>query len=112
MPLSLLVAVLGAPLLRHDPPQATIDTATRTVEVRLVEVPVPTRDWPTETAQMGVAAILGAVLAAQATTVRLRRRLPPGPGSIDITDVVRPDPSDRQPGSDSWPAGWARSRPS
>jgi len=75
---------------RYDPPQETIDPATQRVEVRLVQVPVPTRDWPAETAQMSVAAALGAILAARATTARQRRRRTPrpGPGLIDITDVV------------------------
>lgn len=81
----------GAAPVRHDPPQETIDPATQRVEVRLVEVPVPTRDWPAETVQMSIAAALGAILAARATAARRRRREPPppGPGLIDVTDVVR-----------------------
>ncbi|WP_245665954.1 hypothetical protein [Actinoplanes subtropicus] len=81
----------GAAPVRYDPPQETIDPATQRVEVRLVRVPVPTRDWAAETVQMSVAAALGAIVAARATAARQRRRKPPppGPGLIDITDVVR-----------------------
>jgi len=81
---------------RHDPPQETIDPATQRVEVRLVEVPVPTRDWPAETVQMSIAAALGAIIAARATAARQRRRRPPppGPGFIDLTDVVRSGPGE------------------
>ena len=83
--------VAGGVMGQHDPPQETIDPAVQRVEVRLVEVPVPTRDWATETVQMSVAAALGAILAARATAVgqqRQRRRRPPRTGFIDLTDVV------------------------
>lgn len=73
---------------RHpDPPEPTTGTIVRTVEV---PAPVPIHDWATETVHMGVAATLGAALAARATAARLRRRRsPPGTGLIDITDVVQ-----------------------
>jgi hypothetical protein len=90
-------ATLGGPALpaaarQPDPPQPTTGAIVRTVEVR---VPVPTRDRPTETVHLGVAAALGAALgatlAARATAARLRRRRPPSrTGLIDITDAVTP----------------------
>jgi len=88
----------GLPPAHYDPPQETIDPATQRLEVRLVEVPVPTRDWPAETVQMGVAAALGAILAARATAARQRRRRPPppGPGFIDLTDVVQAGATSRR----------------
>jgi hypothetical protein len=70
---------------QHDPPEP----ATATV-VRTVEVPVPVHDWTTEAVHMGVAAVLGAALAARTTARRFRRRdTSSGTGVIDLTDVVQ-----------------------
>jgi hypothetical protein len=52
-----------------------------------VEVPVPVHDWLSEVVHMGVAASLGAALAAR---IRHRRTVPPpASGLIDITDAVQ-----------------------
>jgi hypothetical protein len=72
------------------PPPATAEPA-----VRLVEVPVPVHDWASDVVHMGVAASLGAALAARMTAARIRHRRtpsPPPPGLIDITDAVRASP--------------------
>jgi hypothetical protein len=92
----LAAAAVGASLVgpappaaarQPDPPEPTTGTVIPTVEVL---VPVPIHDRATEAVQMGLAAALGAALAAGATAARLRRRLPPGTGLIDITDAVQP----------------------
>jgi hypothetical protein len=84
----------------------TIGPAKCTVEsgpvVCIVEVPVPRpiviRDRATEMLHLGLAAGLGAALAAGATAARQRRRPPPTTGHvngfladdlIDITDIVQ-----------------------
>jgi hypothetical protein len=92
----LAAAAVGAALIgsappavarQPDPPEPPTATIVRTVEI---PVPVPIHDRATEAARMGVAATLGAALAAGATAARLRRRrLPPGTGLIDITDAVQ-----------------------
>jgi hypothetical protein len=70
-----------------DPPQPASGTVVCVVEG---PVPVPRHDRATEAVQVGVAATLGAALAASATAARLRRRREPvGPGLIDMTDAVQ-----------------------
>jgi hypothetical protein len=79
-----------------DPPAPVTDATVRVVEI---PVPVPVHDRAAEAVQMGLAAALGATLAAGATASRLRRpRTPPGTGlvgPIDITDVVQSRGADR-----------------
>jgi hypothetical protein len=72
---------------RPDWPPSTTEPA-----VRLVEVPVPVHDWASDVVHMGVAAALGAALAARMTAARIRHRRTPSPppaAVIDITDAVR-----------------------
>lgn len=109
-------ALLGSPAARpqHDPPQETIDPTERTVEVRIIEVPVPTHDWAAETVEMGAAAVFGALLAVR-FAARPRRRPPPASGLIDITDTVRAGhsgaPDAAATGSPRSDAGTGRRRP-
>jgi uncharacterized membrane protein len=112
----LVAAALGAVLLgpaspavaRQPAPESDTGPAKCTVQfetvVCAVEVPVSTpiviHDRATEMLHLGIAAGLGAALAAGATAARLRRRLLPTSGPvggllvgadqlIDITDVVQ-----------------------
>jgi hypothetical protein len=92
----LAVAAAAAALAAPAPAAARPDWPPTTAEpaVQTVEVPVPVHDWVSDVVHMGVAASLGAALAARMTAARIRhRRIPPPPGLIDITDAVRPSAS-------------------
>jgi hypothetical protein len=93
----LAVAAAAAALAGPAPAAAQPDWPPPTAEpaVRLVEVPVPVHDWAGDVVHMGVAASLGAALAARMTAARIRHRRissPAPPGPIDITDAVRASP--------------------
>jgi hypothetical protein len=94
----LAAAAVAAALAGPAPAAAQPDWPPSTAEpaVRVVEVPVPVHDWASDVVHMGVAASLGAALAARMTAARIRHRRTPSPpprGPIDITDAVRPGAS-------------------
>lgn len=99
-----LIAPASPAAARQPDPPPPATGSVRPIEVHL---PAPVHDWRIDAARMGVAASLGAALAARATAARLRRRPPPGTGLIELTDVVqsrqapgvRPSPADRMHGA-------------
>jgi hypothetical protein len=88
---------VSSPFAPASPPMAVLfpPVVVCTVEVPMA-TPVVVGDRATELTHLGVAAGLGAVVAAGATVARLRRRPPPrdavgvGPDDrIDLTDIVQ-----------------------
>jgi hypothetical protein len=90
----LAVAAAAAALGGSPPAAARPDWPPADAEpaIRTVVVPVPVHDWVSDVVHMGVAAGLGAALAARTAAARVRRRetgSPSASGLIDITDAVQ-----------------------
>jgi hypothetical protein len=73
---------VSQPTASASPPTAVPPIVVCTVEVP-VSMPVVVNDPATEMLYLGIAAGLGAALAAGATAARMRRRPPPPSGPID-----------------------------